>query len=1159
MSSPIDRKKLIQAFAAFTNGQMDETSFYELLDLWADSHPKHRIQEDQFSVQASFSARAKQPKETGCFVVDSVTSKSKIKHSVFEGGDSFQLFSVVDQSRSENLISVDLSELPSVELREVSEMDFDTDAGFFVCEETQGDAGTSAMQFDAVSIDQTAEQQTKNNFKDQTSREIRRDDARAGRDSGIDRGRHRFDFIRPHAEGGLGVVSVARDTELNREVAFKEIKPKYFGNQTLRTRFNIEALITGSLEHPGVVPVYGYGNNDDGSPWLAMRFIKGKTLKDAINGWHKSYSSPFESSESRLAFRNLLSRFVDACFAIAYANSRGVLHRDIKPSNIMLGKFGETLVVDWGLAKKVGRANPADSSCGDASVIIDSRDTASTMDGSALGTPPYMSPEQAAGRLDAMGPGSDIFSLGATLYVLLVGRTAFDGTTVQEVIENARSCNYQPPVEHKSTIPKPLNSICCHAMAAVPGDRYSSALDLARDIESWLADEPVTAHIEKPVERLFRWVRRHKVFATSACFFAVAISLLSTIGILLVNAEKNRTLAAMSQVQLEKNRTDQALVQLEESQEETVAALIAETTARRQTGDLLNTITDDFVGELLSRRVELGDEDRLFFDRVLQQFSEFTKTAGNSGEAMHVRADGHFRIANLRRRLDDFEPAEQSYLAAEQIYEELASRDPQPPFREDIAAVNANLAILYAAQGKHAKAIKRENKSIEILETLVDGYPDTARYQIELARVHLNRGNAHARTGSLDKAEHDFRISTDIFEKMASLSTSTTVHRQYANGLTSLASFYSSNKKKLRTAADTYQQAIDVLLANKEAGKPAHETQLALARQNYGNLLLRLKRNDDAVDQFRLATDSCSLLANKYPSVFSYSRDWGRSMLGLSRAMDQKKRGSGKSKLVEANRIIETLTKRYPERIDIQKDNALVVEQMARMASQEKDLVAATLYLQQAVDLRTRISNLRPGNELLVHQAFGAKINLASHFRKNAQYKKAIASYTTLLEALVEEKNSDSRFLRLVRFGMGDCFMKQRQYPKALPFWTLLSKSESDPAWSTFELQRAICLIYGGNVTDGIAAADSVHDSGNPVGVKSYDVACCYAIAAGVGNNGEVKEHFAQRAIELLQEAEEGGFFHSRMIAHSKTDPDLDNVRSHPMFVKFMSSLEGDE
>ena len=227
----------------------------------------------------------------------------------------------------------------------------------------------------------------------------------------------RFQILRPHAKGGLGEVFVARDEELNREVALKEIQARHADQPESRGRFVREAEITGGLEHPGIVPVYGLGQYADGRPFYAMRFIRGESLKKAIARFHQRASATDRRADAR-HLRQLLGRFIAVCNAIAYAHSRGVMHRDLKPGNIMLGKYGETLVVDWGLAKS-GESSEADWS----TTILPEPHARSepgrrfeTQAGSAMGTPAYMSPEQAAGRIDLLGPASDIYSLGATLY-----------------------------------------------------------------------------------------------------------------------------------------------------------------------------------------------------------------------------------------------------------------------------------------------------------------------------------------------------------------------------------------------------------------------------------------------------------------------------------------------------------------------------------------------------------------------------------------------------------------------------------------------------------------------------------------------------------------------------------------------------------------------
>jgi WD40 repeat protein/serine/threonine protein kinase len=352
----------------------------------------------------------------------------------------------------------------------------------------------------------------------------------------------RFLVLRPHAKGGLGQVSVARDNELNREVALKEIQSQFADSADSRGRFVQEAEITGGLEHPGIVPVYGLGQYSDGRPFYAMRFIRGDSLKEAIDRFHKADEPGRDPTERSLELRKLLGRFIDVCQAIEYAHSRGVLHRDLKPGNVMLGKYGETLVVDWGLAKPVGKCDTERRSEEPTIRPSSGSGSAPTQMGSAIGTPAYMSPEQAAGRLDQLGPASDVYSLGATLYCVLTGQAPLNDSDLATVLRKVEKGDFPLPREVHTQVPKPLEAICLRAMAQNQQERYTSPQQLADDVERYLADEPIAAHAEPALLRVRRWVRKHPKSITGLAATLV-IGLISTIVIAAVVSGTNQQLA----------------------------------------------------------------------------------------------------------------------------------------------------------------------------------------------------------------------------------------------------------------------------------------------------------------------------------------------------------------------------------------------------------------------------------------------------------------------------------------------------------------------------------------------------------------------------------------------------------------------------------------
>lgn len=338
------------------------------------------------------------------------------------------------------------------------------------------------------------------------------------------------------ARGGLGEVYVADDASLNREVVLKFIRGRHRKRRDANEQFRLEAEITARLDHPGVVSVYGFGKTPDDRFCYAMQFIQGDTFESKITEIHSPASqeeSIFDPSRS-VELRQLLTKFVTVCQTIAYAHNRGILHRDIKPDNIMLGRFGETLVVDWGLALAINRDDSARASGEETLMPTANSSSSSGSTGGAVGTPAYMSPEQAAG-LPHLTPAADVFSLGATLYKILTGRAPYRGDSARETLNKAQAAAWVPPRDLNDDVPDGLDAICRKALAPSTNDRYSNALQLASDLENWMADEPVEAMEENWRQKASRWTRKNRmktqwiVTAVLLAFVSLAIGVTSSV------------------------------------------------------------------------------------------------------------------------------------------------------------------------------------------------------------------------------------------------------------------------------------------------------------------------------------------------------------------------------------------------------------------------------------------------------------------------------------------------------------------------------------------------------------------------------------------------------------------------------------------------------
>jgi serine/threonine-protein kinase len=299
----------------------------------------------------------------------------------------------------------------------------------------------------------------------------------------------KYGLLEEIGRGGMGTIYLAEDRVLGRHVALKVVSTGAT-DPAAAARMLREARVIARLEHPGIVPVHDAGTLPDGRMFYAMKRVAGRRLDEVAQG-------------DGAALPDRLRVFQKICEAVAFAHAHGVIHRDLKPENVMVGPFGEVLVMDWGVAKVLEEAAPPPSPANPASA-------AATAEGTVMGTPAYMSPEQAAGRADRVGPAADVYALGAILQFLLTGRAPFDDETALRRARGEAGLAPRPIGGGSDPLPAPLAALAGKAMAPEPADRYGSVEELAADVARYLDGSRVLAHRETLSEKAGRVFARYR-------------------------------------------------------------------------------------------------------------------------------------------------------------------------------------------------------------------------------------------------------------------------------------------------------------------------------------------------------------------------------------------------------------------------------------------------------------------------------------------------------------------------------------------------------------------------------------------------------------------------------------------------------------------------
>jgi tetratricopeptide (TPR) repeat protein len=804
--------------------------------------------------------------------------------------------------------------------------------------------------------------------------------------------------------------------------------------------------------------------------------------------------------------------------------------------------------------------------------------------GAVIGTLAFMSPEQAQGLVDLLGPASDVYSLGATLYVLLTGRLPFEGTDAYEVLAQIHASRFPPPRQKKAGIPAALEAICLKAMALQAVDRYPTAQGLAADIEHWLADEPVTAYREPWHGQLRRWGRRHRPLVAGAT--ALLLTALVAVGVGLVAVDRERRRAeherdrADDNLRLARQAVDQAFTQIAENPKlqeadfhdlrkqllKAVVPFYEQFVAQHHDDPDLEAERGKAYGRLALVRAELGEtqQARTDFDQAREIFAGLAAQHPDRPQYRRDLAATHHSLGRLLADLGKGTEAAAAYRAALKLDEELATQHPTVPrYRLNLAISHHNLGILLKDLGQHTEAAVAYRAALKLSEELVAQHPAVPEYHLELARSHGNLGLLLAELGKGTEAEVALRAALKLLEELAAQHPAVPEYRlELAQGHNGLGLLLAGLGRSTEAAA-VYRAALKLKgeLAAQHPAVPEYRQELARSHSNLGLLLAELGKGTEAEAAYRAALKLDEELATQHPAIPDYRHELAGTLVNLADLLRQQQHyAQARALLKEAEPHHQAALKTTPSHPGYRlfyRNNRVV---LALTLTGLGEHAAAARTAEQLASL-----GVSPATDMYNAACVLALcVPLAAKDTKlpEAERPKQARAYTDrameLLRQAIAKGYQDIAHLK--KDTDLDPLRSREDFKKLLAELEATAKVAQE---QQARLQRATDLANKGRHAQAAAEATQLAEMKQASAAILYDTGCVYALCVvavqkdtqtAAAERDKLAEDYARRAIALLRRAAQAGF---NDLPHLKTnDPDLATLRGRADFQQLVQELE---